>query len=232
MVVQRKNKSHMRKKVSKSFSKSRSKRQHQGGGSPASDLVNMAANSSPVKEDYVTSPRIRDGTMAESYGGQCGGSDASTMVMNQLANNSTTNTFPEGLNVKGNMDSLNLYQPSGGSRKSRKHTKGRKSHKKAKGRKSKKSRKSNKSHKSRKSLKSSKSHKRSMMKGGASDWMSSQYSLGSYNASEAGVGQFSQSAAASRADYMNPPNLGLAGSGAPMGALEGAGVRSIGSPLV
>ena len=228
MVVQRKNKSHMRKKVSKSFSKSRSKsqrqRHHQGGGSPASDLVNMAANSSPVKDDYVTSPRIRDGPMAESYGGQCGGSDASTMVMNQLANNSTTNKFPAGFsNVKGDMDSLNLYQPSGGSRKSRKHSKSRKSHKKSNGRKSKKAHKSNKSHKS---------HKRRMMKGGASDWMSSQYSLGSYNAAEASVGQFSQSAAASRADYMNPPTLGLAGSGAPMGALEGAGVRSIGSPLV
>ena len=228
MVVQRKNKSHMRKKVSKSFSKSRSKsqrqRHHQGGGSPASDIVNMAANSSPVKDDYVTSPRIRDGPMAESYGGQCGGSDASTMVMNQLANNSTTNKFPAGFsNVKGDMDSLNLYQPSGGSRKSRKHSKSRKSHKKSNGRKSKKAHKSNKSHKS---------HKRRMMKGGASDWMSSQYSLGSYNASEASVGQFSQSAAASRADYMNPPNIGLAGSGSPMGALEGAGVRSIGSPLV
>ena len=71
-----------------------------------------------------------------------------------------------------------------------------------------------------------------MMKGGGSDWMSSQYSLGSYNAAEASVGQFSQSAAASRAEYMNPSTLGLAGSGSPMGALEGANVRSIGSPLV
>jgi len=30
---------------------------------------------------------------------------------------------------------------------------------------------------------------------------------------------------------MNPPNLGLAGSGSPMGSLEGANVRQIGSPF-
>ena len=218
MVVQRKNKSNMKQKVSKTISKSR--RHRQRGGSPASDLVNMAANSAPVKDDYITSPRIRDGPMAESYSRQTGGSEASNMVMNQLANNSTTNTFPEGLNVKGNMESLNLYQPSGGSRKSKKSKK------------SKKSRKSKKSNKSRKHSKSRKSNKRRMMKGGASDWMSSQYSLGPYNSPETSVGQFSQSAAASRADYMNPSTLGLAGSGSPMGALEGANVRSIGSPLV
>jgi len=230
MVVQRKNKSHMKKKVSKSM-KSRSRRnssRSQRGGSPASDLVNQAANSPPVMNDFVTSPRIRDGPMAEPYGGQCGGqyggSDASDMVMEKLANTSTTNKFPEGMNVTGNMESLNLYQPSGGSRKSGKSRKGGK-HKKGKTNKNKKN------GKNRTKSKNTKS-KRRMMKGGGSDWMSSQYSLGSYNAAEASVSPFSQSAAASRNDYMNPPTLGLAGSGAPMGALEGANVRMVGSPLV
>lgn len=226
MVVQRKNKSHIKKKVSKSM-KSRSRRnssRSQRGGSPASDLVNQAANSPPVMNDFVTSPRIRDGPMSEPYGGQCGGSDASDMVMEKLANTSTTNKFPEGMNVTGNMESLNLYQPSGGSRKSRKGGKGGK-HKKGKTNKNKKN------GKNRTKSKNTKSKLR-MMKGGGSDWMSSQYSLGSYNAAEASVAPFSQSAAASRNDYMNPPTLGLAGSGAPMGALEGANVRMVGSPLV
>jgi len=73
------------------------------------------------------------------------------------------------------------------------------------------------------------------MSGGGSDWISSQYSLGSYNQAEMSaedVAKFSQSAAGSRSDYMNPPNLGLAGSGAPMGSLEGANVNMTGSPLV
>ena len=230
MVVQRKNKSHIKKKVSKSM-KSRSRRnssRSQRGGSPASDLVNQAANSPPVMNDFVTSPRIRDGPMAEPYGGQCGGqyggSDASDMVMEKLANTSTTNKFPEGMNVTGNMESLKPYQPSGGSRKSGKSRKGGK-HKKGKTNKNKKN------GKNRTKSKNTKS-KRRMMKGGGSDWMSSQYSLGSYNAAEASVSPFSQSAAASRNDYMNPPTLGLAGSGAPMGVLEGANVRMVGSPLV
>jgi hypothetical protein len=230
MVVQRKNKSNMKKKVSKSM-KSRSNRRSrssQRGGSPASDLVNQAANSPPVRDDFVTSPRIRDGPMAEPYGGQCGGSDASDMVMEKLANTSTTNKFPEGMNVNGNMESLNLYQPSGGSRKSRKSHKSRKS---LKGGKKGKTNKNKKNGKNRTKSKNTNS-KRRMMKGGGSDWMSSQYSLGSYNAAEASVAPFSQSAAASRNDYMNPPTLGLAGSGAPMGALEGANVRMVGSPLV
>ena len=217
----------MKKKVSKSM-KSRSSRSSQRGGSPAADLVMQASNSPPVMNDFVTSPRIRDGPMSEPYGGQCGGqcggqyggSDASDMVMEKLANTSTTNKFPEGFNVTGNMESLNLYKPSGGSRKGGKSRKGRKSHKGGKTRKSKNTK-----------SKNTKS-KRRMMKGGGSDWMSSQYSLGSYNAAEASVAPFSQSVAASRNDYMNPPTLGLAGSGAPMGALEGANVRMVGSPLV
>ena len=76
-------------------------------------------------------------------------------------------------------------------------------------------------------------HVEYLMRGG-SDWISSQYSLGSANAPEQSanyVNQFSHSAAGSRDTYMNPQNLGLAGSGGAMGDLEGAGVRTNGSPL-
>ena len=208
MAVQRKTKSHMRSNKMISKKKSSLKRKHQKGGSPASNLVNEAVKASPhVKNDFVTSPRIREGHMK-------GGSKASDMVMAHLNADAKTNSFVGSKHIKGNMDSLNLYQPSGGSRKS-----------KGKSRKSK--------GKSRKSK--GKSRKVRKMKGGGSDWISSQYSLGSYNQAEMSaedVGKFSQSAAGSRADYMNPPNLGLAGSGSPMSALEGANVSKAGAPLI
>ena len=201
MAVQRKTKSHMRSNKMISKKKSSLKRKHQKGGSPASNLVNEAVKASPhVKNDFVTSPRIREGHMK-------GGSKASDMVMAHLNADAKTNSFVGSKHIKGNMDSLNLYQPSGGSRKS-----------KGKSRKSK-----------------GKSRRVRKMKGGGSDWISSQYSLGSYNQAEMSaedVGKFSQSAAGSRADYMNPPNLGLAGSGSPMSALEGANVSKAGAPLI
>ena len=206
MAVNRKSKNQMRSKINKR------KSQHQKGGSPASDLVNEALKvSHQVKNDFVTSPRIREGRMS-------GGSSASNMVMSNLKNNSLTTPFPTGFKVEGDINSLNTYKPSGGAR-----------------RKSRKSRKSRKGSKSRKSRKGSKSRKARKMSGGGSDWISSQYSLGSYNQAEMSAGdvaKFSQSAAGSRADYMNPPNLGLAGSGSPMTELEGANVKSIGSPLI
>lgn len=227
MAVQRKTKSHMRSKKMISKKKSSLKRDHQKGGSPASNLVNEAVKAHPhVKNDFVTSPRIREGPMK-------GGSKASDMVMSHLNADAKTNSFFGSKPIKGNMDSLNLYQPSGGSRKSKRGS--RKS--KRKSRKSKRS-----SRKSRKSRKSSKSNGKSRksrrvrkMKGGGSDWISSQYSLGSYNQAEMSaedVAKFSQSAAGARADYMNPPTLGLAGSGSPMNALEGANVNKAGAPLV
>jgi len=229
MAVQRKTKSHMRSNKMISKKKSSLKRKHQKGGSPASNLVNEAVKASPhVKNDFVTSPRIREGHMK-------GGSKASDMVMAHLNADAKTNSFVGSKHIKGNMDSLNLYQPSGGSRKS----KGKSRKSKGKSRKSKgKSRKSKgKSHKLKgKSHKSKgKSRRVRKMKGGGSDWISSQYSLGSYNQAEMSaedVGKFSQSAAGSRADYMNPPNLGLAGSGSPMSALEGANVNKAGAPLI
>ena len=210
-------------KINKNTKKKTNVRKHRGG-SLASDLVNQAANSPPVMNDFVTSPRVRDGPMADDFVTQYGGSEASNMVMSNLNSNSETIRFPEGFNVKGNISSLNTYNPSGGSRKS-----GRKS------RKSKSNRKSRSSRKSRNSRKSHSSCNSTKMKGGGSDWMSSQYSLGSYNAPEMSAGdvaKFGSALAGSRADYMNPPNLGSAGSGTAMGSLEGANVRMTGSPLI
>ena len=219
----------MRSKKMISKKKSSLKRKHQKGGSPASNLVNEAVKAHPyVKNDFVTSPRIREGPMK-------GGSKASDMVMSHLNADAKTNSFIGSKPIKGNMDSLNLYQPSGGARKSK--SKSRKS--KGKSRKSKgNSRKSKgKSRKSKGKSRKSKGKSRRVrkMRGGGSDWISSQYSLGPSNNPEMSaedVAKFSQSEAGSRADYMNPPNLGLAGSGSPMSALEGANVSKAGAPLV
>ena len=236
MAVQRKTKTHMRSKKMISKKKSSLKRKHQKGGSPASNLVNEAVKAHPhVKNDFVTSPRIREGPMK-------GGSKASDMVMSHLNADAKTNSFIGSKPIKGNMDSLNLYQPSGGARKSKsKSRKSKSKSRKSKGksRKSKgKSRKSKgKSRKSKGKSRKSKGKSRRVrkMRGGGSDWISSQYSLGPSNNPEMSaedVAKFSQSEAGSRADYMNPPNLGLAGSGSPMSALEGANVSKAGAPLV
>ena len=69
---------------------------------------------------------------------------------------------------------------------------------------------------------------------GGSDWISSQYSLGSINGNSMNenTGDFSASQGVTRDILMNPPTMGLAGSGYPMGSLEGANVNSTGAPLV
>ncbi len=236
------------KKTKFSKSKKNNKRNLRGG-SPASDLVNQASLGPPVLNDFVTSPRIRNGPNADKFvtqstapsTAQYGGSDGSDLVMKQLGDCATTNKYPLGYNVKANMSSLNMYQPSGGSRKNKKknNKKKNKTNKNNTGNKSNKSNKYKKSNKSSNSKNSKKTNIRRNrnrnMKGGGSDWISSQYSLGSYNAPEmsaADVGKFSQAMAGSRADYMNPPNLGSAGSGYPMGSLEGANVHMTGAPLV
>jgi len=228
-VVKQKSKS---RRMSKRRNNLQSTHKKQMGGSPASDLVMQASAAAPLMND----PLLMDDNARCQMGGGPGGDEtetpkltytgpprgggqASDMVNSLMTNDAQTVGYPEGFNVKGNMNSLNLYAPSGGARK-----------RKSKGKKSRKSHKSK--SKSRKS-KSRKSHSRKthVMRGG-SDWISSQYSLGPSNNPEAGVGDFSSSQAGSRSDYMNPPNLGLAGSGHPMGELEGGNVRMTGSPLV
>jgi hypothetical protein len=198
---------------------------HQKGGSPASSLVMKDTVSPPVMNDYVTSPRIREPGYDNSLGAiasgsQMGGSPSSDLVMENTTSVPETKLYPEGFKVKGDINSLNLYQTTGGSRRKQRSRK----HKSLKH----KSRK-HKSHKHK-----SRSHKYRSQRGGASDWISSQYSLGPVNnaaMSASGVGQFSQSMATGSDMLMNPPNLGLAGSGSPMGSLEGANVRHVGSPF-
>ncbi len=70
--------------------------------------------------------------------------------------------------------------------------------------------------------------------GGGSDWIMSNYSQGNINAPAqplSWTNQFSNSQPSDRDMLMNPPTLGLAGSGYPMGSLEGANVRMTGAPL-
>ena len=203
--------------------KSRKSKRHnkfQKGGSPASELVMSDTTTTRPMNDYVVSPRIRDSGYDDSLGSlepNCmkGGSLSSDMVMEQLnamENNKSLNTsLPP---VKGDMNSLKLYQTTGGSRR-RKH-----------------GNKHGKKHSKRHSKRHSKSKK--SMRGGGSDWIMSQYSLGPNNNPEmpaSMVGQFSQSMATSRSEYMNPASLGSAGSGYPMSSLEGANIKHIGAPL-
>ncbi len=235
-------KSHLKQKSkSRKLSRSKSqKRSKQRGGSPASSMVMEATMRPPAMHDYVSSPRVRDEWSDDFKSLRCqqggkggkggrkskskskahfGGSVASDYVMSNLTTDAKTFTFPPALSVNADINSLNTYKPSGGARRSNKSNKRR-------------PKKQNKN-----KSKKSKMRKHKTMRGGhyGSDWMSSQYSLGSYNAAEQSadyVKQFSSSGAGSRADYMNPPNLGSAGSGGAVGDLEGSSGRVIGAPLI
>jgi hypothetical protein len=129
------------------------------------------------------------------------------------------------------MNSLNLYETTGGSRRSRSRSRSSKN----KSNKSNKSKGKRKNRKSKRRNNNKRNNSRRTMRGGGSDWISSQYSLGPSNNPEQNsslVAQFSQSTATPRSEYMNPTTMGLAGSGYPMGSLEGANVQHIGAPLV
>ena len=218
-------------KILKQQKKQRSHR----GGSPASDLVMKATTDEPLMNDYI--PRT-DSPM-------CGGSTASDMVSAQLNDNAKTVSYPEGSKAEGDINSLKLYSPSGGSRrkrnsktaKGRKGRKGRKSHKTSKSNnkrnnnnRSRKSKKNNKKN-NKKTNKRNNNRSNKIMKGG-SDWISSQYSLGNINNQMNNTSDFSAAQGVDRNTLMNPPTMGLAGSGSPMGELEGANVRMVGAPLV
>jgi len=223
MPVNRKQKSTKRRSSSRSSSKK------QRGGSPASDIVMSAAGSSSVNHDYVVTPRIREGPMADYTLGtpdcQRGGSEASDGVNSNLTTQSVTQGFPPPFTVKGDINSLNLYELTGGKGKGKKG-KGKRSGK-SKDRKSK-SKKTSGKRKSKKSMKNSRnSHKRnhhnnhhnnSLRGGYGSDWISSQYSQGPVNN-------------ASGAAAAVAPNRDSAGSGFAMTSLEGAKVGKIGAPV-
>jgi len=235
----------MRKSKSKSKSrKSRSQSRSQKGGSPASSIVmSDCTKNPPVMNDYAGPDRIRDSwynpslsALEPKCGGQAGGSLASDLVMEQLTQKPKTATFDPAWTPKGDMNSLNLYETTGGARRARRaHRKTRRaSHKNKKASRCSRSR-NNKQNSNRKSKRNTKRNNRTHnQRGGASDWITSQYSLGPSNNPEqpgSWVGQFSQSTAGSRNDYMNPSTMGLAGSGYPMGSLEGGNVSRVGAPI-
>ena len=175
---------------------------------------------------------------------QRGGSPASDLVMANLKDLSSSQRVPQGCALKGDMNSLKLYQPSGGARRSRSRShsrsrsrsRSRKSSKSRKtGRKGLKSRKGKKGNKSKKSMKSNKRNSKShrVMRGG-SDWISTQYSQGNINAAQnTDWKNFSASEPSARDMLMNPPTLGLAGSGGgeSINPMEGS-VKVVGAPLV
>ena len=217
------------KKTKSKIQVNKSKTRKHRGGSYASDLVMSAANGPAVMDDYVTNPRVRNGPNADniglegSYMGQCGGSDAYDMTMKNLDDMAKTNKYAEGWKVQGDMNSLNTYQPSGGKRNSKNHkSKNRKSKNHKSRNTNKRNNKSNKRSNKSKSNKSNKSNRNRnrnrVVKGGASDYMASYYSLNN-NIARPNIA-------------WDPPTRDLAGSGAPMSMLEGANVSHRGSPLV
>lgn len=199
------------KRKPKSKSYGRKSRSHQKGGSPASNLVMDAISEAPHIMNY--------------HVGQCGGSKASDMVTSNLNAKAETFGYAAGMKVNGDINSINNYQPVGGSRR-RRSRKGKKS-RKSKTRKSKKH-----GGKSHKSSNKRKSGSRRNMRGGGSDWWSTQMSYGNINAAGQDPSAFTNEKSPSQHDLMNPSTRDLAGSGAPMGNLEGAGVTRVGAPLV
>ena len=213
----------------------------QKGGSPASSIVmSDATMHPPVMNDYAGPDRIRDSwydpslsALEPKCSGQAGGSLASDLVMEQLTQKPSTKPFDPAWSPKGDMNSLNLYETTGGAR--RRHRKSRRaSHKNKKASRRSRYRNTNSKRKTKRNTKHNSNRTTHNQRGGASDWIMSQYSLGPNNYPEqpgSWVGQFSQSAAASRKDYMSPSTRGLAGSGYPMGSLEGANVGRVGAPI-
>ena len=213
------------------------------GGSPASNLVMRESLLNPPMHDYVTSPRIRgNGYDGSNIVQQNGGSPASDLVMSQLSDVSrslpSSPHYQSDTKTAGNLDSLKLYKTTGGNRilKSKNKinsnsNKNRNSNKRSsnsnKSSKSsnsnKRSSNSNKRSKSRNSNKNSKSRNSNNRKtrkskylhiGGASDWMSTQYSLGSINAQDSDLTRsFTKTRAPSHSELMTPSTRGLAGSG-------------------
>jgi hypothetical protein len=230
--------------MSKSKSrKMRTKSRTQKGGSPASRIVmSDATMNPPVMNDYAGPDRIRDSwydpsltALEPKCGGQAGGSLASDLVMEQLTQKPKTEPFNPAWSPKGDMNSLNLYETTGGARRRKTHRTNHKNKKSSRLSHSRSRARSNSRSKSKRNTKrNSKLRTSHQQRGGASDWIMSQYSLGPNNNPEqpgSWVGQFSQSAATGRNDYMNPSTLGLAGSGYPMGSLEGANVSRVGAPI-
>lgn len=241
----RKNKSHKR-----SLSRRRNYKPinaMQKGGSPASSIVMADATMNPpVMNDYAGPDNIRDSwydaslsSLEPKCGGQVGGTLASQLVTEQLTGKPETKPFDAAWSPKGDMNSLNLYETTGGARRRNHHRRRNNSSRRNNSRKNKKhtrrnNNKSKRRNNSNSNKKNNNSRSRRTQRGGASDWIMSQYSLGNINAPEqpgSWVSQFSKSTATGRNELMNPSTLGLAGSGYPMGSLEGGNVSHVGAPL-
>ena len=200
----------------------------QKGGSPQSDLVMDNSMKAGVLNDYINSPRIRQAGYDDGFANpmcQGGGSSGSNMVAANMTADAMTKTYPEESKVVGNMNSLNLYQTTGGSRKHRSRNNERKTERKNN---------SKRNNGKRADKKRSRRNNKRQQRGGASDWIMSNYSQGNINAPAqplSWTGQFGVSQPSARDMLMNPPTLGLAGSGYPMGSLEGANVRMTGAPV-
>ena len=106
----------------------KSKSRVQKGGSPASNIVmSDSTMHPPVMNDYIGPDRIRESwydpslkSLEPKCGGQMGGSLASDLVMEKLSHKSKTESFDSPFNPKGDMNSLNLYETTGGARRRRK----------------------------------------------------------------------------------------------------------------
>jgi hypothetical protein len=163
-----------------------------------------------------------------------GGSLASNMVMAGATANPKTKSYelPYVMKTTRPYGGTNLYQTTGGGkRKSKRSVKSRKNNSCNKSKKTKRvsllnrvkkmsKKMSNKVKKMVKGKGKGKGKGKKMMKGGGSDWIASQYSLGPINTPEGSTGEFSLSKAPSMSNLRNPPNMGKAGSGFPMKAGE------------
>jgi hypothetical protein len=251
MVVNRKHKSQKNKSQRGGYTSCTPVKMNQKGGSPASTLVMQNTVNPPIMSDYVVSDRIRESWYDNSLSSlsypcsQKGGSPASDLVMKNLTKVPETKAYPKEWKVNGNINSLNLYQTTGGSRKkhnskrnnSKRNNSKRNNSKRNNSKRNSKYYKGNKSsnHSRKNKSKNNRSqNKKNRTQRGGSDWIMSQYSLGNVNAlnMSAPVNQFSQSTATARTDLMNPATLGLAGSGYPMTNLEGSNVQRVGAPIV
>ena len=209
----------------------------QTGGSPQSEIVMDESMQGGVMFDYINSPRIcQNGYNGGSTGPMCqgGGSSTSDMVMNNLSDNAVPMQYQPSPKVIGNMDSLNLYQTTGGGKtnSSNKPKMGGGGSKMQRGQGNQREQRGG----SKKQRGGSKKQRGGSKKqhGGGSDWIMSNYSQGNINAPgqpNSWVGNFGSSQSTGRDMLMNPSSMGLAGSGFPMGSLEGANVSMTGAPI-
>ena len=199
--------------------KSASKKQR--GGSLASDRVMKNLNTAAVTHDYVVSPRIRtksnlgNTNTYQLTGGACGACGGHKHVEGFRGCGATAPTQVGGSNCHKKEEFGNCKYQDGGRR-------GRNNKKKSSQRSSRKRNSKvrrlaqrslrRKSNKVRRSAQRS-SRRRNKQKGGGSAWMASQYSLSLADKSHARTPSFSHSKATPKSVLLNPPNMGLAGSG-------------------